>query len=264
MAAAPAQPHAAFDSILVTRSDQGWATITLNRPERRNTLSIGLRKELAAAVQQLQADGGVHVLILTGSGSAFTAGLDLDEWNSPEGPAAAAYVHDAVAAIRQFEGPVIAAVNGVAVTGGVELVLACDVIIASDQARFADTHVRVGLLPGWGGSVRLTQRVGIHRAKELALTGRFFTAQEAATWGFANQVVPHDQLTAAAEALAAQMLKARPEDLVRYKQLLDDEAAVPFAQALALERERSMATNTPVPLQDIQARLAALTSKKTG
>lgn len=176
---APLEPRG-FGCIAVTYSDQAWATIALNRPERLNTLSIRLRQELAQAVRQLESDDGVHVLILTGSGTAFTAGLDLDEWESPEGPAAAAYVHDAVAALRQFSGPIIAAVNGVAVTGGVELVLACDVIVASDRARFADTHARVGRFPGWGGSARLIQRVGLHRAKQLALTGRFFTAQEAA------------------------------------------------------------------------------------
>ncbi len=251
-----------YENIVVTRSEQGWATITLNRPDRLNTLSIAVRKELAAAVGQLQADDAVHVLILTGSGKAFTAGLDLDEWSTPEGPAAAAYAHDAVAAIRQFTGPVIAAVNGAAVTGGVELVLACDVIIASEQARFADTHVRVGLLPGWGGSARLIQRVGIHRAKELALTARFFTATEAERWGFANLVAPHDQLMDAAQSMALQMLKARPEDLARYKQLLDDEAGVNFAEALVLERERSVITNAPIALEDIKRRLHALTGEK--
>lgn len=251
-----------YENIVVTRSEQGWATITLNRPDRLNTLSIALRKELAGAVKQLQADDGVHVLVLTGSGKAFTAGLDLDEWRTPEGPAAAAYVHDAVAAIRQFSGPIIAAVNGTAVTGGVELVLACDVIIASEQARFADTHVRVGLLPGWGGSARLIQRVGIHRAKELALTARFFTAAEAERWGFVNLVVPHDQLLDAAQSMALQMLKARPEDAARYKQLLDDEAGMSFAQALILERERSVKTNTSVALEEIWMRLDVLTSKR--
>ena len=250
--------HTPFGCIVVTRSDQGWATIALNRPERLNTLSIQLRQELALAVRQLEADEGVHVLILTGRGNTFTAGLDLDEWESPEGPAAAAYVHDAVAALRQFSGPIIAAVNGAAVTGGVEVVLACDVVIASDQARFADTHVRVGLLPGWGGSVRLIQRVGLHRAKELALTGRFFSAHEAMQWGFVSQVVAHAQLTDAAEVMATQMLKARPEDLVRYKQLLDEEAALPLDQALHWERQRSVETNSPVALADIQARLRTL------
>lgn len=262
MDAGTPEKHTPFGCIVVTRSDQGWATIALNRPERLNTLSIQLRQELALAVQQLEADEGVHVLILTGCGTTFTAGLDLDEWESPEGPAAAAYVHDAVAALRQFSGPIIAAVNGAAVTGGVEVVLACDVVIASDQARFADTHVRVGLLPGWGGSVRLIQRVGLHRAKELALTGRFFTAQEAEQWGFVNQVAAHGQLLEAAQAMAARMLRARPEDLIRYKQLLDEEAGLPFDQALQWERRRSIETNSPVALDEIQRRLRSLVADR--
>jgi len=252
------QPFDAFGCIVVTRSAQGWACIAFNRPERLNRLSIQLRQELAQAVRQLEADRDVHVLILTGCGTVFTAGLDLDEWDAPEGPVAAGYVHDAVAALHQFGGPIIAAVNGVAVTGGVEIALACDVIIASEQARFADTHVRVGLLPGWGGSARLIQRVGLLRAKELALTGKFFTAQQAAQWGFVNHVVEHARLMDEAQAMAVQMLKTRPEDLVRYKQLLDQQAAMTFADALRWGRQRSVETNTTVARTEMHRRLRTL------
>mgnify|MGYP003349207266 FL=1 len=157
----------------------------------------------------------VHVLILTAHGKAFTAGLDLNDWEAGEAPAAEAYRWDPVASLQRFSGPVIAAVNGPAITGGLELVLACDVILASDLARFADTHVRVGLLPGWGGSVRLIERIGLMRAKELALTGRFFSAEEAQRWGLVSEVVPHADLLSRARALAAQMLRARPEEIGR-------------------------------------------------
>jgi enoyl-CoA hydratase len=111
-----------------------------------------------------------------------------------------------VAALAHFSGPVIGAINGLAITGGVEIALACDLLIASSDARFADTHVKVGLLPGWGGSVRMQQRIGPHRAKELALTGRFFSADEALAWGFVNRVVAAAELRAEAQALARQML----------------------------------------------------------
>lgn len=247
-----------YAAILVERSSDGFATLTLNRPDKLNTLSIALRREFAAAIAELEADPAVRVLIVTGAGRAFTAGLDLDEWGAPGTVAAAAYEHDVVQALLRFSGPVIGAINGLAITGGVEIALACDVLIASNQAKFADTHVKVGLLPGWGGSVRLARRIGIHRAKELALTGRFFSAEEAAAWGLVNRVVAADQLRTEAEAMARQMLAGVPEALTAYKRLLDDGYAAPFDDAMKLERERSIACNTPVTRADIDARLAHL------
>lgn len=252
-----------YQSITVERSDKGWAIITFNRPDKLNTLSIALRKELHRAVEVLEADSGIHALILTGVGKAFTVGLNLDEWNAVEGAAAAAYNWDAVASLRKFSGPIIAAINGLAVTGGVEIALACDLIVASDQARFADTHVRIGLLPGWGGSARMIQRVGIHRAKDLALTGRFFTAQEAMQWGFVNEVVPHEQLLSRSREVAEEMLQAKPEHLVLYKQLLDQESELSFGEAIALERQRSMAVNTTVTQEEIKSRLNKLLNRKS-
>ena len=252
-----------FQTLSLERSDQGWAVLALNRPEQLNTLSIALRKEFDRAIRELEADAGVHVLILTGTGKAFSAGLDLKDWDAGERPAAEAYHWDPVASLQHFSGPVIAAVNGLTVTGGVELVLACDMILASDQARFADTHVRVGLLPGWGGSVRLIERVGLLRAKELALTGRFFSAQEALRWGFVNDVVPHVDLLPRARALAQEMLKARPEDLARYKRLLDEESRLPLPHALQREREASQALSETVSAQDLMRRLARLRQDPT-
>lgn len=245
-----------YQHLLVERHVDGFATIVFNRPAKLNTLSIALRRELGSAVDALEADPAIHALILTGSGRAFTAGLDLDEWSAA--PAAGAWEHDAVAAIERFSGPVIGAINGLAITGGVELALACDLLIAASDARFADTHVKVGLLPGWGGSVRMQQRIGPHRAKELALTGRFFSAQEALSWGFVNRVVAPEQLRAEAEALARQMLANPPEVLVAYKRLLNDEAGLPLAAAFQLESERARAANIGVTREEIDARLARL------
>ncbi|MFO1218711.1 MAG: enoyl-CoA hydratase [Burkholderiaceae bacterium] len=247
-----------YETLLVERSGDGFATITLNRPDKLNTLSLRLRQELAAATAALEADAKVHVVILTGAGRAFCAGLDLDEWGATELPAAGSYVHDAVAALLQFTGPVIGAINGFAVTGGVELALACDLLIASNTARFADTHVCVGLLPGWGGSARMVQRIGLARAKELALTGRFLAADEALAWGFVNRVVAPDQLLPEAQGLARQMLEGVPSALRTYKRLLDDESRVTLPEALRMEREASMASNVGVTRADIDARLARL------
>ena len=248
--------------LLVERSADGYATIELNRPKKLNVLSIAMRQELAAAIDALEADPQVRVLILTGAGRAFSAGLDLDEWQAPGIVAAGAYEHDPVAALQRFSGPVIGAINGLAITGGVEIALACDVLIASSDARFADTHVQVGLLPGWGGSVLMARRICLHRAKELALTGRFLGAEEAAAWGFVNKVVAPKQLRREAEAMARQMLAGMPDALVAYKRLLDEEAATTFDEALRIERAASIANNGPVGRAEIDARLSRLRGRK--
>ena len=247
-----------FETLLVERANEGYAVVTLNRPAKLNTLSIRMRQELMQAFAELQAAPDVHVLILTGAGRAFTAGLDLDEWATEGLSPAGAHEYDAVAALRQFEGPVIGAINGLAITGGVEIAMACDLLLAASDARFADTHVKVGLLPGWGGSVRLLRRVGLHRAKELALTGRFLSADEALAWGMVNRVVPPDQLLPAARALALEMLVNPPEGLVAYKRLLDEASAVTQAEGLRIERTASTAANAGVTRAEIDARLARL------
>jgi enoyl-CoA hydratase len=252
----------AWETILVERADEGHATLVLNRPDKLNAMSMCMRREIAAAIDALEADPAVRVLILTGAGRAFTAGMDLDEWAAPGVVAAAAYELDVVAALRRFSGPVIGAINGVCITGGVELALACDVLVASRDARFADSHAQVGLLPGWGGSARMVRRIGLPRAKELALTGRFLSADEALAWGFVNRVVEADRLRPEAEALARQMLACDPDGLVAYKRLLDQEAETTLGEALRLEREASIANNLPVSRDAIDARLAKLRGRK--
>ena len=247
-----------YDTLIVERAPEGFATITLNRPDKLNTLTIQLRQELAAAVAALEAGGDTAVLILTGAGRAFTAGLDLDEWAQPDGDAALAHRHDAVAALLQFSGPVIGAINGLAITGGLEIALACDLLIAASDACFADTHVLVGLLPGWGGSARLVQRIGLHRAKELALTGRFLGADEALAWGLVNRVVPAGELVAEAQTLARQMLAHPAAGLRAYKRLLDQGSAGTLAEALQIERATSTASNARVLREEIDTRLARL------
>ncbi len=251
-----------YRTIEVHRHPDGFATLVLNRPEQRNTLSNELRGEMVAAVAALEADPGVRVLILTGAGRAFSAGMDLDEWRTSDKLAAGAYENNPVQALGSFSGPVIGAINGMAVTGGVEVALACDLLVASTEARFADTHAHVGLLPGWGGSVRMVRRIGLARAKELALTGRFLGAEEALAWGFVNHVVPPEQLMTKAESIARQMAAAVPETLVAYKRVLDEGAALPFAQALALERQASLENNARVSGETIDAHVAAMVTRR--
>ena len=251
-----------YRTIKVIRSDEGFATLVLNRPDKLNSLSNELRREFVMAVNALEADPGVRVLILTGAGRAFTAGMDLEEWGATDDLAAGAYDNDPVRALRAFSGPVIGAINGLAVTGGVEIAVACDLLIASTAARFADTHALIGLLPGWGGSVRMARLIGLSRAKELALTGRFLGAEEALAWGFVNHVVAPEELMPKAEALARQMAAAVPETLIVYKRLLDDESALPLNEALALERRTSIANNAQVSGESIDARVAAMVARR--
>ncbi|WP_213956883.1 enoyl-CoA hydratase [Variovorax sp. dw_954] len=253
---------ARYDTLRVIRNEAGFATLILNRPDRNNTLSNELRGEMVAACAELEADPDVRVLILTGAGRAFTAGMDLDEWRTSDKLAAGAYENDPVAALQSFSGPVIGAINGIAVTGGLEIALACDLLVASTQARFADTHAQVGLLPGWGGSVRMARLIGLNRAKELALTGRFLGAEEALAWGLVNHLVPPEQLMAKAESIAQQMAAAVPETLKAYKRLLDDESALPLVDALALERRASLDNNSSVSGEAIDARVAAMVAAR--
>jgi enoyl-CoA hydratase len=245
-----------YQTVVLERHPAGYAVLMLNRPEKLNALSMELRGELVAAIEELRRDPAVRVLILTGAGRAFCAGLDLNELSKAESNSARAFDLDAVAALLKFEGPVIGAINGVAATGGFEIAMACDILLASTEAQFADTHAKVGLLPGWGLSVRLPRRIGLHRAKELAFTARFVSAAEAAEWGLVNRVVPPEELLSQARAMAEQMLAVVPEILVKYKKLLDSGFGKPAGEALVSERAAATETNATVDRAAIPGRWA--------
>ena len=235
----------------------GLAVLTLDRPRVLNALSRRLRDELASAFDTLAADGRTRVVILTGRGRGFCAGLDVKEL-AEVGLAGTGEVRDPVEALLRFPGPVIAAVNGPAITGGFELALACDVLLASPEARFADTHLRIGVMPGWGLSQRLSRIVGPGRAKLLSLTGQPMDAADAERWGVVQRVLPGDALLAAARDVAAAMLAAPPDMLRAYKRLIDDGLAMPFGDALAMERRLGREANARVRPQDVAARRESL------
>jgi len=248
-------------AVLEVERGDGYAVLTLNRPEAMNALSAELRTRLAQVVRELEADPDIRVLILTGAGDrAFTAGLDLKELGAGASIADAVDVEDPVRSIEQFSGPVIGAINGAAITGGFELALACDVILAAEGARFADTHARVGIMPGWGLSQRLSRAIGVYRAKELSLTGNFLGAQQAADWGLVNRVLPAAELLPAARQLAEDMLSVVPEMLVGYKKLIDDGFAASFGDGLAIEAERA-AANKGVTAEEIERRREAVRAR---
>ena len=214
----------------------GVACLTLNRPQAMNALSLALRQAIADAVDRLAADPAVRVLVLTGAGRAFCAGLDLREI---DGIALGNAKADPVLALQRFGRPIIGAINGAAVTGGLELALACDVLIASTQARFADTHARVGVVPGWGLSQKLPRLIGIGRAKEMSFSGNFVGAEQAERWGLVNRVVAPEDLLPQAFALAADMASALPEVVQIYKQLIDGGYAGSLADGLVEEKAAS-------------------------
>jgi enoyl-CoA hydratase len=197
------------DVVLLDVADR-VATVTINRPDARNALSREVRRLLPKLMTEADGRDDVDAVVLTGADPAFCAGLDLKELGS-----GAADLSDAGAVgnvapgghrngpFPQMRKPVIGAVNGVAITGGLEVALACDFLVASEQARFADTHARVGIQPGWGLTVLLPQAVGLRRAREMSATGNFVDAATALSWGLVNHVVPHGELLGFAQRLAA-------------------------------------------------------------
>ncbi len=234
-------------SVLLTEIADGVAVLTLNRPESRNALNAELIRAISTEVAAADADDAVAVIILTGADPAFCAGLDLKELGSTGGnlrPAGGAPPQDGT-----FQGawkttkPVIGAINGVAVTGGFELALQCDFLIASDRARFGDTHARVGLLPTWGLSVLLPQAIGVRRSLEMSLTGNFLSAAEAYQFGLVNRVVPHDDLLPTAKSLGADIAG---NDQHAVRALLDGYrtvTATTVADGLRIEGERGRTWN---------------------
>jgi len=191
-----AHDDAAHADVLLIDTRDRIRTLTLNRPGARNALSAALRSRFYGALADAETDDGVDVVIVTGADPVFCAGLDLKELGdttelpdiSPKWPA--------------MSKPVIGAINGAAVTGGLEIALYCDILIASENARFADTHARVGILPTWGLSVRLPQRVGVGMARRMSMTGDYLSADEALRTGLVTQVVPHEELLDTARAIA--------------------------------------------------------------
>jgi enoyl-CoA hydratase len=250
--------------LLVEKPLAGVAVVTLNRPEAMNALSRALRHALRQTIQELDADDAIKVVVLTGAGErAFTAGLDLKELGTDGLYAANATEPEenparAVLACRK---PIIGAINGVAITGGFEVALACDVLICSTNARFADTHARVGITPGWGLSQKLSRAIGPYRAKELSLTGNFLSAAQAYEWGLVNRVVEPAELMPAALKLAAEMAQIEADMLVTYKAMIDDGYALALGDGLALEHERSLAHNAEVTPEMVEARRLAVQAR---
>lgn len=238
--------------VLIDRED-GIATVTLNRPDALNALSSGLRAALVAAFAELRDDPQAQVVILTGAGRAFTTGLDLKELGGEvdpvEGGGARSGDTDLNRALGTFDRPIIGAINGFAITGGFELALMCDFLIASTEAKFADTHARVGVVPGWGLSQRLPRLIGINRAKELSLTGNFLGAELAYEWGLVNRVVRPEELLPTCRTLARDILSTEPVTRGEIKRIMDQGWYATLGEGLTIEldanRQHSASEVTP-------------------
>ena len=226
--------------LLLERQDQ-LAILTLNRPAALNALSSTLRNALVRSFAELAEDSSCEVIILTGRGRAFTVGLDLKELGGERDAEEALDPRDLGTVMAAVPQPIIGAVNGYAITGGFELALLCDFLIASPSAQFADTHARVGVVPGWGLSQRLPRLIGINRAKELSLTGNYLDADTAAAWGLVNRVVPEADLLPTCIALARDIISTDRTTRSTMKRIMDEGWHTDLASGLAIEQAASRA-----------------------
>jgi E-phenylitaconyl-CoA hydratase len=216
--------------VLITGRDAAVVTLTLNRPDRRNAIDQALRDALAAALAACDADPAVRAVVLTGAGTAFCAGVDLGEGTTvADRPPVAE-------PLWRFTKPIVAALNGPAVGGGLELALACDIRIAAQGARLGLTELKIGSLPGSGGTQLLPRVVGPGNAARMLLTGDLIETAEALRIGLVSEVVPPEELPAAAAALAARIAANAPLSLVAAKRALRTAAETGFSEGRAIER----------------------------
>ena len=244
--------------LVLTSTEGGVTTVTMNRPEALNALSAGLRNRLTEAFINLAEDSATEVIVFTGNGRAFTVGLDLKELGG-ETAAATVVNKDLGKAMLQVNKPIIGAINGYAITGGFELALMCDFMIASEHAKFADTHARVGVVPGWGLSQRLPRLIGINRAKELSLTGNFLDAETAYAWGLVNRVVAADELLATAQQLAKDIVSTEPVTRNAMRHIMDAGWHTSLTEGLVIERDANREhAKTEVRAEKVAARRAQI------
>ncbi len=235
-----------YEFLKIELGDEGILTITLNRPERLNATHPPMLDELERVFHDVNRDPAVHVVVLTGAGRAFCAGGDIkamsdrntgDEdhaWAIPK-PGR----HDIIRGLLALEPPIIAAVNGAAVGVGATLALFCDIVIAADTARIGDSHIKLGMVPGDGGTVIFAHLLGLPKAKQLLLTGDLVDAAEAERIGLISEAVPGDQLMERVYDLARR-IAANPRLAVRWTKMslnrrLEEEVLLGQAPASALE-----------------------------
>ena len=242
--------------VLVDRAD-ATATVTLHRPDALNALTADMLSQLGDVLEELGADRSVAVVVLTGAGRAFSAGVDLKSLGGMplvDGTVGAVLddpARRAIAAITGMPKVVIAKVNGACFTGALELALACDLMAVASEAKMGDTHAKWGLRPTWGMSQRLGRAVGPARARLLSYTARTFTGADALAWGMAALAVPGAELDAAVEALAGEVAACSPGSLAAYKDLYRRSGDLGLSEGVAYEAA------TTYPITDSESRVAA-------
>jgi enoyl-CoA hydratase len=247
----------AFENIILEK-EGGIGILTFNRPDAMNSLNNQTRAEFRAAMADLAADDEIKVVILTGSGKAFVAGSDIKELKQTT-PLDAHNIHRLGDLVQNFEKPVIAAVNGFALGGGCEIVMGCDIIIASDKAKFGQPEINLGIIPGGGGTQRLQQLVGVCRAKELILTGDIIRAEEADRIGLVNRVVPADQLMTTVKEIAGKIAAKSTAAVKIAKASINRGMQIGLESGLAYEREMYSLSLT---LEDKMEGVAAFIEKR--
>jgi enoyl-CoA hydratase len=253
-----------YESILVERHGDGVATITLNRPKVLNALNAGLLGDVSQALTELENDAEVRAIIITGSGEkAFAAGADIGELNAlpnaVEGARKARSGQQITLQMERLRKPVIMAINGFALGGGCEIAMAGDIRIASENAKFGQPEVNLGLIPGYGGSQRTTRLVGRGMAMYLCLTGEIIDAQEALRIGLVQKVVPLAELQDEAQRIAKLIASKAPLAIELCKSVINEGAGVPLAESLAME---ALNFGTLVDTEDFREGTGAFLEKR--
>ncbi|MCG8356795.1 MAG: enoyl-CoA hydratase-related protein [Kiloniellales bacterium] len=224
--------------VITERPEAAIALVRINRPEVRNALNLATRKALAAAFQELHDDSSVRAIVLTGDTQAFAAGADLKEFIDADPIEMLKRRSERYwTAVAETPQPVIAAINGYALGGGLELAMCCDIIVAGEGAQLGQPEVRVGVMPGAGGTQRLTRAVGKFQAMRLCLTGRPIGAAEAFQIGLVSQVVPDDQVLETALKTARDIARLPPLAVQQIKEAIVQGESASLAAAMALERK---------------------------
>jgi enoyl-CoA hydratase len=226
---------------IIYEKSEGIATITLNRPEVLNAFSKEAAEEVLEALKDAETDESVRVVVLTGAGEkAFSAGADIKAMkgmNALKFRELSLMGESLCMTIENLEKPVIAAINGYALGGGLEVAMACDIRVASENARMGQTETNIGLIPGWGGTQRLTRLIGMTKAKELVFTSKIIDAKTAEQLGLVNMVVPTQEFKAAVRQFALDLAQKPPVALKVAKAVINKGAQTSLDTAIALERE---------------------------
>jgi enoyl-CoA hydratase len=254
-----------MDEVLYERRDAaGW--LCLNRPDSLNSLNPAMVGALGQCIEHARVDDDVRVLVITGSGRAFCAGSDLRavrELSEGDPAGRHRFLLDfgrVLDSLQDFPKPVIAAVNGMAMAGGLEIVLCCDLVVAVDTAAIGDAHSNYGLIPGGGASIRLPRRVGRSMAAWLLFTGRTLPPSDLVQCGLVNVVTPIDELTATVDELVASIAAKSPLGLSRIKRLMNDGLDQPLSTGIRLEL---LASEAHAMSHDMAEGLAAFEEKRT-